>query len=206
MTDKTCIVLSTDENFAPYVGTLLRSISRNYSGQDKLDVVILIPDSLSDQRNRFPYFRNLSISLRVPSKIDSVEFKATVAKMDPHLRFSEAALYRFFMASTCPEFGKAIYIDTDCIIYRDIQPLLDFNLGPAPLAAFHEFYLAFNSGPFRYYSDLAYFNSGVLIADLKYWRENNIEDKLLAQSIDIESDARTNFFDQDVFNLVFKNN
>lgn len=205
MTDKTCIVLSTDKNFAPYVSTLLRSISANYKGREKLDVIILVPEEMSDKRSWFPFFRNLKIDLRTPARVDSLEFKFATTNITYDFRFPEVTLYRFFMGSTCLEFDKAIYIDADCIVVRDIQPILDYDLGPAPLAAFHEFYLSPDLGDYDYLKDSAYFNSGVLIADLDYWRKNNIENKLLLEAMDLTKNLGTGYFDQDVLNIVFKN-
>jgi lipopolysaccharide biosynthesis glycosyltransferase len=110
------------------------------------------------------------------------------------------------MGTACAEFSKAIYIDIDCVIARDIQPMLDFELVGAPIAAFHEIQveLDFVHHALAEYKDYAYFNSGVLVVDLDYWRKNGIEELLLDESLSLS--PTLGFADQDILNRVFRNN
>jgi len=90
----------------------------------------------------------------------------------------------------------------DCIIARDIQPLLDHELVNAPIAAFPEMHLTYQDNPM--FNDTAVFNSGVMVINLDYFRENNIEDVLMETSRTMTN--WIGYADQDVLNAVFKNN
>lgn len=199
---KTCIVLATDSNLFDHTETLIRSISANYKGEEKLNIVVLVSRKLIREGARFPNFENLKVDLRYPEGVQAHEDSGMVEEVYAKTRFTGASMYRYFVGTACPEFDKAIYIDIDCVIARDISPMLDFELVNAPIAAFQEMHLDYQDNPaFR---DTAYFNSGVLIIDLDYWRENNIEDALVDTSYSFEN--WTGSADQDILNVVFKNN
>lgn len=201
-TSKTCIVLATDIYFADYAQVLLKSISANYSGTEKLDVVVLVSKDVLDRGYQFIEFENLNILLRYPSQVEKHEASGLASRMYKNSNFTSASMYRYFMGNVCAEFDKAIYIDIDCIVARDIQPILDFELVNAPIAAFQEMHLEHPDNP--YFRDRAYFNSGVLVVDLNRWRADGIEEKLIEVSESF--DAWTGSQDQDILNVVFQDN
>lgn len=201
MINKTCIVLSTDESLFSYAKVLLKSISANYKGSQLLDVIVLVPKSLLNQENKLNIFSNLRVSLRYPHELDDEHVVSTLTRMFSGTTFPIASAYRFFTATACPEFDKAIYIDIDCIIARDIDPILSFDLGPASIAAFQEIHLDYADKPS--YKDRAYFNSGVFVANLDKWRSTNVLDRLMEASATLKD--WTGAPDQDVFNVVFRN-
>lgn len=118
-----------------------------------------------------------------------------------YLRLPPASMYRYFMADLLPNYNKALYLDIDIIITRDISPLLNFKINN-PIGAFVEMQMDFPDN--AQYKDFAYFNSGVMVVDLKYWRDNLISKKLLELSKKIT--LWTGAGDQDVLNLLFRNN
>jgi lipopolysaccharide biosynthesis glycosyltransferase len=201
-TKKTCIVLATDIYFAEYTQVLLKSISANYNDKEKLDVVVLVSKEVLDREFKFIEFENLEISLRYPSQVEEHEASGLTSRMYKNANFTSASMYRYFMGNVCAEFDKAIYIDIDCIVARDIQPILDFELVNAPIAAFQEMHLEHPDNP--YFRDCAYFNSGVMVVDLNRWREDKTEEKLIEVSESFT--AWTGSQDQDILNVVFRNN
>ena len=97
-------------------------------------------------------------------------------------RFSIGAVYRLLITDILPaDVDKILYFDSDMIINLDVKELYDLNNQGKPLAAISEFDIGIKdevmywahklvtSGMLKY---TEYFNSGVLIIDLKYWREN----------------------------------
>jgi lipopolysaccharide biosynthesis glycosyltransferase len=199
---KTCIVLATDIYFTEYAKVLLKSISANYSGKEKLDVIVLVSKEVLDRKVKFIEFENLRISLRYPVQIEEHEASGLTSRMYKNRNFTSASMYRYFMGNVCAEFDKAIYIDIDCIVARDIQPILDFELVNAPIAAFQEMHLEHLDNPV--FRDCAYFNSGVMVVDLNRWREDKTEEKLIEVSESFT--AWTGSQDQDILNVVFRNN
>jgi len=200
--DKTCIVIATDINFVEYTQVLLKSISANYNGKDRLNVVVMVSKEVLDKNIQFLEFENLNILLRYPVEMDEHEASGLASAIYKNTNFTSASMYRYFMGSVCKEFDKAIYIDIDCIVARDIQPMLDFELVNAPIGAFHEIHLEHLNNPV--FRDCAYFNAGVLIVDLNRWREDKTQDRLIEISRGFKN--WTGSADQDILNVVFRNN
>lgn len=117
-----------------------------------------------------------------------------------------AAYYRILLPSIVDKnISKILYLDVDIIVLRSLLPLYEIDLSGYALAAvkdvseyplsdLHRMQLNFS------YND-TYFNSGVMMINLDYWRKNNAERKLIAFS----QKERTVFYhDQDALNCIFK--
>ena len=109
--------------------------------------------------------------------------------MDGILHFSNAALYRIFMAELLPEsVNQILYLDGDTLIDLDIKELFKMYSHSIFSARIENF-------------DTGYFNSGVFITSLQYWRENNITNKLISYLID---NPHSIYKDQDSLNSFFR--
>lgn len=199
--NKTCLVLAADENVLDYAKTLLKSVSANYYGIENLKVFVLSPERVHYRQQEF-FFRNLDVEFVYPEAVRPHEEDGFVGKMYGGKHFTGTSIYRYYVGSVCVGYEKAVYIDVDCIIARDIQPLLDHKLVDAPIAVLPEIQLTYpNNDTFR---DTAVFNSGVMVINLDYFRENNIQDVLMETSRTMTD--WIGYADQDVLNAVFKNN
>ena len=194
------MVLATDMNLASQVEVLLSSINENYSGLESLGVAILVPPGSGDWKLKRDY-KSLSIKIVEVSQIEDPRVQESVRVTYKALRLPPASMYRYFIADLLPEYNKAIYLDIDTIVTRDISPLLNFKLNN-PIGALVEMQLEFLDNV--QYKDHAYFNAGVMVLDLEYWRENNVSEKLVELSKKIT--MWTSAGDQDVLNLFFRNN
>jgi lipopolysaccharide biosynthesis glycosyltransferase len=198
---KTCLVLIADEHVVDYAKTLLKSVSANYHGVQSLKVFILSPKKVHYRQEEFS-FRNLDVEFAYPEGVKIHEDDGFVARMYSGKHFTGTSIYRYYVGNICTGYEKAIYIDVDCVIARDIQPLLDFELVSTPIAAFPEIAQSYPNNPrFR---DTALFNAGVMVIDLDYFRKNTIEDVLMERSRTMTD--WIGYADQDVFNDVFRNN
>ena len=99
--------------------------------------------------------------------------------------YSVAIFYRLFIAEIFKKYDKAIYIDSDIVLLDDIEKLFDHDLGEYLVGAVTDQVVAYNE-VFRDYSLNAlgvepndYFNSGVLVMNLKEFRNQKIEEKFL---------------------------
>jgi lipopolysaccharide biosynthesis glycosyltransferase len=101
---------------------------------------------------------------------------------------------RFLIPLLKSEIDKAIYLDSDLIVLKDIKKLYSIDLENKPIGAVPHF-LKYKKNP--------YFNSGVLLIDCKKWRQERYIDKLLELGKNYKNGA---FPDQDILNDCFKNN
>lgn len=92
--------------------------------------------------------------------------------------YPKQVFYRLFAASLLPkEIDKILYLDGDIVVRKPLQQLWDTDLTDISVGAVPDA-LSGIVGIYnrvQYPMSLGYFNSGVLLINLKYWRENNVE-------------------------------
>lgn len=193
----TCINISAscDENYAQHLGIMFLSVLRN-SHNTRLLQFFLIDNGIS----------HVSIT-EIKNLVESFGAKITIieAQEKPfeHIetgRYGAAAYQRLIMAEILPaNIGQVVYLDSDLIVIDDIYKLA-VMAGDAPLAAIE------NLSPKACLSiglrRNSYFNSGVLVANLDYWRTHSIQSKLLSYLRDNKDTIR--HLDQCALNGVFE--
>jgi lipopolysaccharide biosynthesis glycosyltransferase len=98
---------------------------------------------------------------------------------------------------------RAVYLDDDLIVRRDLSPLFELDLGDALLAAVSDFAVASLPHPLWGEAARPYFNSGVLVMDVERWRRAGFGDQVLARAA--EQNGAFPFADQDAMNAVTDN-
>ncbi len=98
------------------------------------------------------------------------------------------------------------YLDTDTLIANSILPLFSLDMKGKAVGAVTQNYPYAKESIKRlnYDENKGYFNSGVLLIDLKQRRENNV----MKQSIDycVKNIEHLSLFDQDALNVIFQDN
>ena len=97
--------------------------------------------------------------------------------------------------------SKILYLDSDIIVRRSLRDLWSVDLRDHALAAVEcsywdpkeDFFVKLPSGA-------KYFNSGVLLINLDYWRQNNVYERTVA--FVKEYPERVNLYDQDALNAI----
>lgn len=172
---KTAIVTSFDKNYLVPSMVFMKSLSNNYSGIENLDVICLVPPELLNKSNEYSKnlnIHNLNIQFRCSDKFIAMIQNGNAHESD---YISNHCNHRIFLGSLLHDYDKAIYIDPDTVILRDISPVLDYPLRNKLLAVVE--YSSMNVKSFND-QDRPYFNNGIFIADLNYWRESGAEDKM----------------------------
>lgn len=122
---------------------------------------------------------------------------------DTHL--PRAAYYRLFLSSILPAFiDKVLYLDGDLIVRHSLLPLWHTDLTGYAVGATIDVSEG-NIGLYnrlKYPSEKGYFNSGVLLINLKYWRDNQVEKECLEYIINYPD--RIFLADQDVMNVILQ--
>ncbi len=115
--------------------------------------------------------------------------------------YSLACYLRLFAPSLLPDVDKVLYLDCDLIVNSSLQELWDIDLDGYAVAAVHDASLSYNIVKkylgYDYWKD-GYFNSGVLLMNLKYWREHDLQNKL----VDFLNTHKVSLPDQDALNIV----
>lgn len=199
------ILCATDNAFSPYYGIMLTSLFEN-NKRHAINVFILVCEPL-DMRNarRFAklekrYGQRIQIMEVDDSKLRSLPL------VDPG-RLTIATYYRLLVTDLLPEsLSKVLYLDGDIIVMGDLSELWETNLEGKALAAVPRRWVSSDElqKSLHYPSEAGYFNAGVLLINLDFWRSNQTGQVCL-EFIKNHSDIIC-FHDQDVLNAVLWDN
>lgn len=173
------IVTSFDGNYFEYSMVLAKSFADNYNGERVLDFICLVPLDLMDREREYIQRVGAADKLRIEFR-SSTSYEELVAdgKYDFSLvpYITRNAMQRIFIASTLNEYDEVIYIDPDTVVVRDVDPLLNYPLRNKFIALYDPDFM--NVRTFGT-CDLPYFNNGVFITSLSYWRDQDLEGQMV---------------------------
>lgn len=123
--------------------------------------------------------------------------------IDTQGHISRETYYRCFLTSILPsQVHKVLYLDCDLIVRGKIEKLWNTNIDQYAVACVEDMWSALpeNYSRLKYSPEYSYFNAGVLLINLDYWREHDI----VNQSIHYITTYPENllFNDQDVLNAL----
>ncbi|RTJ48845.1 glycosyltransferase family 8 protein [Campylobacter jejuni] len=196
-----------------YIFDAYPNIKTTYSKNEEGYVFHILSDFLSDEtRNRLEYLKK-SLAKLYPCDIKIYIINDDNFRNFLHWKGNFVAYYRLMIGSVLPlDVEKCLYIDVDMFCLSDIRKLFFVDLEDKVLAAVTDFatwnirFLKFRKLKYLFKGFLKfsreYFNSGLLLINLKEWRRQNIEKKCL----DILKYYKCILPDQDALNIVIKEN
>ena len=192
------IVASSDNNYAQHVGVMFYSLLSNTSTPEIIQIHLI-----SDGISRENIAKLQSCVCDFGASLSIIVADNTRYENLPTLRYGTAAYQRMSMGDYLPNsVHKAIYLDCDILVLSDIEQLWRQSLDNKPIAAVEN--LSPKACKSLGFSRKSYFNSGVLIANLQWWREHNIYDT--GVSFIKQHSAKLQYIDQCTLNHVFKDN
>lgn len=194
------IVCASDDNYVQHCGVMLTSLFENNKGEE-IHIYILTEGLSNVYKERLESIVSKYKGYFHYCQIDgSILEKCPVRKGD-HVNI--ASYYRILVASVLPSnVYEVLYLDCDIVVRKSIKDLFSINIEDKALAAVDELSACYSDSFVRlqYPSSFGYFNAGVILINLKYWRDNNVEEKLLDYIK--KNSARIIFHDQDTLNAV----
>lgn len=206
MLDANCpvIVFSADNRYAMPLAVAMLSMSMSLRKYAKVQVIVI--DGGISRRNK--------TRIRASVPVDKVHIqwvtipKGLLINAPVFGHVSRSAYYRLALAELLPaEVDKTIYLDVDIVVLGDIGELWDTDMGDCVLLAAQEANSKISdpAGLSMYKElnlngDTPYFNSGVLVINLKMWRERNYTAK--AENFLRTYQKQIQYWDQDVLNAI----
>lgn len=179
------IFFSTDDNYVPFLTVALHSIVENASKEYDYKIIILNSELKEESVKQILAFENENFKVEfadVNKKIKDVAKNMTLGLRD---YYSNSIYYRIFIPSLFPDYDKALYLDADIVVIDDISKLYFEELGDNLLGAITDDVVNGNDS-FKKYSETVlgikptqYFNSGILVMNLKELRKFEIENKFV---------------------------
>lgn len=203
------IVLICDDNYVMPTEVMIVSICNNWDSKEKATIHIcawsLSPKSIE-------LFENLKCDKAdiVIHIVDVNIYAEKIKKIHQNSHVTPTALLKFELPNIIPTVDKILYLDGDMVCKKDISTFIKIDLGNNYVGAVYDFWKFFGK---RYdfnkkIDNDFYFNSGVMLLNLKAFRENNITDELWKCKLkEFNEDKKGKFglMDQDAFNEVCKN-
>ena len=177
------IFFSADDNYIPYLDVAIKSLISNASCKYGYRIIVL--NTGLDEDNVCKVMQNE----RSGFKIDFIDISKEVENIKSRFKnvyhFSVVTYYRLFIASLFPQYDKVVYLDCDLVVLGDISELYNVELGNNILGAGPEQFVQ-NTKEFRTYAQSAlgvdpdgYVNAGVLLMNLKEFRNSKIEEQFV---------------------------
>lgn len=204
------IFFASDDNYLPYLSVAIRSLIDNASKDYHYIIHILNVGVDKEKAKSITKMQNENFEILFNDVSKKVQPFADELDMQNNLHYiTIAAYYRLFIASLFKEYDKALYLDCDIVVLGDISKLYNTELDDNILGAI-QCQIVSSRKIFREYAQkvigvnhLNYFNSGILVMNLKEYRKKNIEKTFL----NIIKKYHFEFlaYDQDYLNFLCKN-
>ena len=198
------IVVCADHRFVMPTGVMMYSLCCN--NQD-VDIVlhVICSNSVSDKDKadlcgviqKFSGKRILfyDIDKKFVEKIPAITNRADI---------TITAYFRLFLTEILPDtINKVLYLDGDVIVRHSLLPLWNLDISDYPVAAATDCCVAVEPEEFErlgYPMSYGYFNSGVCIINLDYWRKHNCIKDFIGL---LDDEDKLRYYDQDVLNILF---
>lgn len=137
---------------------------------------------------------------------DKGKLRNNINSISQKSHVTPTALIKFELANYFSQIDSILYLDSDVIVNGSLSELLNLDLSDSYLAASSEFYCHMDRIRYtlhRTVSNDFYFNSGVMLLNLKEMRKDSISSALWDYKL---NKARTKLMDQESLNAVIGSN
>ncbi len=190
------IALSPDDNYASYAKVVINSILANAKKTQNIHFWIL--DGGLNALSK-------TMLSSASEHLHFVDIPDGIFKDFPSNGYiTVSTWYRFVISTLLPKsVSKVLYLDCDIAVNGDLQELFEIDIASFAVAAIKDcIWKKFNiRAGLR--GDFHYFNAGVLLLNLDYWRKNDVQGRLF--SFLGQSPKHLAMMDQTVLNIVLQN-
>lgn len=190
------IIFSTDKKYYKYCSVAITSIKESQKDFDKINIYILaknLPNKICTE------LKKLSNNIL---KINLINFKSLNVN---HLKIQNPTLpdptyYKLLIPKILPKVDKILYLDCDVIVKKSLKELWQINISNYLLAAVSDLNekLVLDSANAPQ-NKKKYFNAGVMLINLKKWREEKTLERL--KTFLKNPTALLRYSDQCIFNF-----
>lgn len=197
------VVYSSSDSYAPIAGVSIMSLLHNNTDADEINIY-MIDNNISDEnKKRFEnmvdkFGRNIVFIPRPDlNKMAGVDIEVG--------RWNISTFFRLFLCTILPDnLDRCIYLDCDTVVRHSLREFWETDLEDKIVAAVDDCRSDRYKTELNLPCDSTYTNNGVLLIDLKSWREMNVEKDFL--NFIIAHNGDITYVDQGVLNGVLAKN
>lgn len=195
------ILLSTDSNYIMPSAVMMKSVSVNNADTDIVFHILIDGGVTAFQQQQLHGVLTNKRHIVSFHLIDGKFFTNFPALGKVKTYITKATYYRLFISDILPaDIQRVIYLDGDMIVRGSLEELWNANIQGKAVGVVTD--MALNSKDFSrlgYSESYGYFNAGMLLVNLAYWREHHLKDLFL--SLIMNEPQRIVLHDQDVLNI-----
>ncbi len=201
------IAIAADDNYAQHACVEMASLLYNTTQKGKIRF-FLLSDNIEDAKKEaiVRTVQNFGAVISIHELSGDERFEGLYVRG----KLTRTAYFRLALPDIMPEdVHKIIYLDSDMLVFGDINELWATNVEGFPLAAVPDYGIMSSARLWKQKesfigmkNDGIYFNSGVLVINLDIWKELNVGQKAL----DLIREVQYPHLDQDALNKIFMNN
>ena len=202
------IVTCFDHGFVMPTGVMMYSLCKNNT-DTKINFHLLVDKTVTeeDKNNLRQTVSDFKGECHFYS-VDNCLFEG-LPSGESRYNFTSAIYYRLLVAEILPKtIDKVLYLDGDLIVRQSLLPLWETDISGFAVAAVYERPYQMSSSDYfdrlGYSPQLGYFNSGVMLINLDFWRRNQISREIFGFLNDCSK--KLVLGDQDCLNFVLKEN
>ena len=182
------IFFTIDDAYAPYLHVALISLIENASKDRNYKIIVVYQELNEENRNNLAELVKDHPNFEMEFKYMKQSLDMITDRIENRLRsdyFTMTIYFRIFIPDMYPEYDKAIYIDSDIVVPGDISELYDTDMHGNLIGVCKD--SSVNDAPElqRYMTESLglklgdYFNSGMLLMNMKALREVNLAEHFL---------------------------
>lgn len=201
------ICYTADEGYAMQVAVSMVSMLEN-NRKEELCFYILADDYSPDTRKKFKYIESqYDCKICIINVVEKLKMllETEIATETGIIRNGNVSFMfaRLFVGSSLPaSIDKVIYIDSDTLFIDNVRDLFNIELeGDCLYAAVRDLWPAVYNRVIGLEVDDLYFQSGIMLIDLKKWRKEKCEEAVLKHISEMKQYYMLH--DQDILNLCF---
>lgn len=193
------ICMITDDNYIMPTSVAMHSMIVN-KNSEQYNFYIITSNLSEESEKTFKNFESEDVSVSIIREDAQKRFEGFhTFSNDSICVASISALLKFIIPDLLPNLDKVLYLDGDLIVEKDLSELYSTELGENYAATVLDVSKVYWKSEFNS-SVENYFNSGVMLLNLKKMREDNVKDTLIETKRNLTD---TSLMDQNVFNIVF---
>lgn len=173
------VVYASDDKFAEIMGVSILSLLKSNKAVAKLSVYILASGITQKNKERVQAVFH-SCSRPGPYWIDGTDINLSLGIRVRQDRGSVSQYARLFLSGLLPhEMERVLYLDCDTLVLDSLSPLWSMDMKGKTVAALLDPFSPWYRRNLGLKSGDILFNSGVMLIDLKRWRAEGVEKRVL---------------------------
>ena len=174
---KVSVVYSSDDNYAQHTGVSIRSLLDNNKHFNKIDIYIIDNEiSIPNKEKLNSIVNNYNGTIKY---IDFSTYKKQL-KLNMEWNISLTAYARLFLSSMLPKsVEKVLYCDCDTVIVNKLDEIWNIDIDNYYIAGVQDTVSSRTKSAVGINKEFKYINSGMLLINLKKWREDKVQEKFI---------------------------